>query len=290
MRIPSLTLRVSIVVNCVLGLQAIAVGQDTSATETPAQAWYEYYQQRAASDYELVWSENDLPLDLQKQEILNWTNPLEDGKINGSTFVWEHRGRPIVVGQFFSYLIGGDKRSFCHVFSTLSDEQVLARRKGKTFWNPKLSGESGWHIAADAPPPSASRAIRKIQMSRIAERFSAYTEEASRGKRHLRFLPRPLYRYDESNKDADGGIFAYVVGNDPELLVLIECGLTQNDSAWQYRFAQSTRSTTVAMLNNQQIYRYEDFGGNAASPEAIYLSRHGVETIPSVLPAEKTSE
>jgi hypothetical protein len=257
-------------------------------SETPADAWYNYYRARAAKDYELVLSADEQPLKLKPKAILNWTNPLEDGKINGSTFVWENNGRPVVVGQFCSYLIGNDKRSFCHVFSTLSDEQVLGRRNDKTFWNPKLSGETEWHVAADAPTPAASRAARLLQMKWIARQFSAYTEEATRGKRNLRFLPRPLYRYNESTKDADGGIFAYVVGNDPELLVLVECSQTQNESAWKYRFAQSTRSTTVAKLNDLDVYRYENAGGHPGSQQAVYLSKHGVETIPSVLDTDET--
>lgn len=265
----------------------VAQPSQTSNSETTAKVWYKYYQRRAVDDYQLVWSADDKPLVLRPDAISNWTNPLEDGKINGSTFVWEQNGRPVVVGQFFSYLIGGDQRSFCHVFSTLSDQQVLARRNGKVFWNPKPASESGWQIAADAPTPAPTRPHRMIQMRSLARQFSAYTEERTRGKRNLRFLSQPLYRYDEETKDADGGIFAYVVGNDPELLILIECALTPNESAWRFRFSQSTKSTTVATLADKQVYRYDDVGGASSSSSAVYLSRHGVETIPSSLDTDK---
>ncbi len=270
---------------CFVGLSTVSA--DDPSLETPAKSWYEYYQQRASNDYELVWSDDMKPLTLKPQAIVNWTNPLEGGKINGSSFVWEHEGRPIVVGQFFSYLIGGDRRSFCHVFSTLSDEQVIARRDGKEFWKPELESESGWHVASDSATPAPTRPIRLIQMRNLARKFSAYTTEKSRGKRNLRLLSQPLYRYDESNKEADGGIFAYVIGNDPELLILIECGLTQNDSGWKFRFAQSTKSTTIATLDDKQIYHYDNTEAKASSQSAVYLSRHGVETIPSTLPSSK---
>ena len=120
-------------------------------------------------------------------------------------------------------------------------------------------------------------------MRGLARQFSAYTEEATRGKRNLRFLPRPLYRYDEATKNADGGIFAFVVGNDPELLVLVDCTLKPKERFWRYRFAQSTRSTTVATLDDSEVYRYEGAAKDPASPQSVYLSQHGVTTIPAVL-------
>lgn len=249
-------------------------------SQSSSEGWKDYYRRRASSDYELAWLDNEVPLKFKPSAIVNWTNPLESGQINGSTFVWEHSGRPIVVGQFFSYLIDEDKRSFCHVFSTLSDSPVIGKRNGEIFWKPKLSEKTGWRVATNVPIPASNRAGRLLQMRRLAREFSAYTQEASRGKRDLRLLPQPLYRSDELNKEIDCGLFAYVVGTDPELLILIDCNPTQDAAVWRYRFVQSTQSTTVATRNDTEVYRYEKSGKDPGAPSAVYLSRHGVEIIP----------
>ena len=253
--------------------------EDGSVSESAAETWRAYYRQRAAKDYDFVWSDAELPLELRTSAIANWTNPLETGQINGSTFVWEHEGRPIVVGQVFSYLIGSDQRSLCHVFSTLTDEPVIGRRNGDVFWKPTSGNETDWHVARGAPVHS-NRAGRLLQMRNLARQFKAYTEEASRGKRDLRLLPQPLYRSDAAKMDLDCGLFSYVVGNDPELLILIECDPGQDAPVWRYRFVQSTRSTTVASFKGQEVYRYEKSRSNVESPNAVYLSRHGIEVIP----------
>ncbi|MCO8124184.1 hypothetical protein NHH03_20740 [Stieleria sp. TO1_6] len=257
-----------------VGLQSVASAQT---------AWKDYYQRRAEQDYELVLADQQSPLVLKPEAIVNWTNPLEQGQINGSTFVWENEGRPIVVGQLFSYLIGDDIRSLCHVFTTLSDRQVTGRRNGEVFWQPTPSEKSSWHAFETAPAPASNRAARLLQMRNLARQFSAYTDEASRGKRDLRLLPQPLYRSDETITDYDAGLFAYVVGTDPELLILIECAATQKESSWRYRFVQSTQSTTVATLKNEQVYHYEKSRHDPGSPNASYLSRHGIEIIDAEL-------
>lgn len=266
----------------ILAIAPIAYAQPAdggNVSETAPEAWRAYYRQRAANDYDFVWSDSELPLVLKTNAIANWTNPLELGQINGSTFVWEHDGRPIVVGQLFSYLIGSDQRSLCHVFSTLTDDQVIGRRYGEVFWKPTLNNETGWHDARGTPVHS-NRAGRLLQMRNLARQFKAYTEEASRGKRDLRLLPQPLFRSDATKKDFDCGLFSYVVGTDPELLILIECDLMQDAPVWRYRFVQSTRSTTVASFIDREVYRYEKSRSNVESPNAVYLSRHGVELIP----------
>ena len=59
-------------------------------------------------------------------------------------------------------------------------------------------------------------------MRTLARRFSAtcyYKEEITQ----LRVLPQPLYRFsDEKRGIVDGALFALVVSNDAELLLLLE--------------------------------------------------------------------
>src|SRR5262249_48867842 len=159
--------------------------------------------------------------------ILRWTNPLEEGDIHGVVYVWRLKGRPVVVGQLFSYLNGKGGRVYCHAMHSLArkDEKLTGLREGKPFWTPDSPGVE-MHDVPDARAPGATRAARLVQMKAIARRFSASTEEATRGKRILRLLPTPLDRYRESfSDDADGALFSLVVGNDPEVILLVEKGV-----------------------------------------------------------------
>jgi hypothetical protein len=62
----------------------------------------------------------------------------------------------------------------------------------------------------------------------------------------LRLLPRPLYCYDLANaKDPDpnlldGALFAYVLGTDPEVVLVLEAVGTAEKAEWQYAFARAT--------------------------------------------------
>ena len=68
----------------------------------------------------------------------------------------------------------------------------------------------------------------------------------STDREELRLLPRPLYRY-EPNGDAgkestviDGAVFAFVMGTDPESLLLIEAVKRGEKETWEFGFARRT--------------------------------------------------
>src|SRR5262249_50886127 len=149
---------------------------------------------------------DNVDLELDPKPILRWTNPLEEGSIHGVVYVWRYKGKPVVVGQLFSYLNGKGGRVYCHAMHSLArkEETLTGFRDGKSFGSPAPVGVGG-RVVPDASAPAKNRAGRLAQMKAIARRFSAYTEEASRGKRDLRLLPTPLDRYPEdSPDDADG--------------------------------------------------------------------------------------
>ena len=261
---------------------------DTAPAADAMKAWYAFYQHEAAQAYRFRLEPGNVDLELDPKPILRWTNPLEEGSIHGVVYVWRHKGRPVVVGQLFSYLNGKGGRVYCHAMHSLArqDERVTGLREGKSFWTPEPPGVE-MHDIPDAPPPARNRAARLAQMKAIARRFTAYTEEASRGKRDLRLLPTPLDRFpDESADDADGALFSLVVGNDPEVILFVEKGEKPAGGAvWQYGLVLSTRSTSVALLDEREVWRYDSTGKNPSDPRGGYLSVHGIATLPLDPPA-----
>jgi hypothetical protein len=271
---------------CALSCGALVAQErqnESSAAANAVKAWYAFYHHEAAHAYRFQLEPADAELELDPTPILRWTNPLEEGSIHGVAYVWRHKGRPVVVGQLFSYLNGKGGRVYCHAMHSLArkDEKLTGLREGKSFWTPDSPGVEMRDVP-DAPAPAATRPARLVQMKEISRRFSAYTEEATRGKRELRLLPTPLDRYRESAPEgADGALFSLVVGNDPEVILLVEKSEARpRRPNWQYGLVLSTRSTSVALLDEREVWRYDSSAKNPADPRGGYLSVHGIATLP----------
>jgi len=269
-------------------LVAWAQEKAAAAPETHAvKAWYAFYHKEAEQVYRFTLQPAEVDLKLDPKPILRWTNPLEEGDIHGVVYVWRDSGRPVVIGQLFSYLNGQGGRVYCHAMHSLArkDQQLTGSRNGKVFWTPDSPGVSMQDVP-DAPAPAATRGTRLLQMKDISRRFTAFTEEATRGKRILRLLTTPLDRYPESNPGGpDGALFSFVVGNDPEVILLLEHnGQMAEQATWQYGLILSTRSTSVAQLDEREIWRHDSSGKNPSDPRSGYLSVHGIATLPLTPP------
>jgi hypothetical protein len=250
-------------------------------------AWYAFYHHEAARVYRFKFEPDDADLEMDPTPVLRWTNPLEEGSIHGVAYIWRHKGRPVVIGQFFSYLNGKGGRVYCHAMHSLArqDEKVTGLRDEKVFWTPDSPGVVMRNVP-DAPAPAANRTGRLAQMKAISRRFAAHTEEATRGKRILRLLPTPLDRVrEDAPDDADGSLYSFVVGNDPEVMLLVEKGERPGGAqVWTYGLILSTRSTSVATLDEREVWRYDSTGKDPANPTSGYLSVHGIATLPLELP------
>ena len=261
------------------GLQ-IGGGQEAASDQELQKKWYAFYEADAATSYSIREPGGSSPLSFERKPILRWTNPLEDGQIHGAAYVWSKGDRPVVIGQLFSYLNGRGGRVYCHAFHSLADGPLEGARNGKVFWTPKEKGLE-FQPLATADPPAKTPSKRLLQMRDIARRVSAYTEEMNRGKRVLRLMPQPLYRYRERKGSSDdGAVFALVVGNDPEVLLVVETVDSPFGPQWQYGFARSTRSQCVAHFDRKEVWRYEQGNRPPENPSNTYLSVHGIATLP----------
>jgi hypothetical protein len=288
-RFDLLILFLASVLSCRVCLAQEPPAESPSAANT-MKAWNAFYQHDAEQTYRFTLEPDGIELKLDPKPILRWTNPLEEGSIHGVVYVWRHEGRPVVVGQLFSYLNGKGGRVYCHAMHSLArrDEKLTGLREGKSFWTPDSPGVE-MHDVPKAPAPAATRAARLIQMKEISRRFSAFTEETTRGKRVLRLLPTPLDRFPESDPPgADGALLSFVVGNDPEVLLLVEKDSRSTEGAvWQYGLIRSTRSTSAALLDEREVWRYDSTDKNPAEMRSGYLSVHGIATLP-LEPPERT--
>jgi hypothetical protein len=256
---------------------------DATASTDAMKVWYAFYHHEAEHTYRFQCEPGDGELVLDPTPILRWTNPLEEGSIHGVAYVWRRSGRPVVVGQLFSYLNGKGGRVYCHAMHSLArpDEKVTGLREGKVFWTPEAPGVEIREVP-ESPVPATTRAARLAQMKAISRRFAAHTEESTRGKRILRLLPTPLDRFQEDESEsADGALFSFVVGNDPEVILLVEKGENPTGRPnWMFGLVLSTRSTSVVTLDDREVWRYDSVGKNVSDPRNCYLSVHGIATLP----------
>src|SRR5437868_1288474 len=58
--------------------------------------------QAAAEEYEIRVGEDDKPLELQREPVLQWSNP-DRGEVHGNVFLWTRQGRPLVAGSLFKW-------------------------------------------------------------------------------------------------------------------------------------------------------------------------------------------
>lgn len=277
---------------CCSELRAQDSKTELGTEDNGMKAWYAFYQHEAESVYRFKLDSSDQDLTLDRTPVLRWTNPLEEGSIHGVVYVWRQQGRPVVVGQLFSYLNGKGGRVYCHAMHSLAraDEKLTGFRNGKSFWTPDSPGVELRDVPK-APVPAASRPLRLAQMKEISRRFSAETDEATRGKRVLRLLPTPLDRHPENaTNGVDGALFSYVVGNDPEVMLLVEAVPSQTGSVWRYGLCRSTRSSCRALLDDLEVWHYDSANGNPSDSRSGYLSVHGIQTLPLTPPARPATK
>lgn len=196
---------------------------------------------------------------LVSEPLLRWSNI--HGDEDCTLFLWAAEGRPVAIAQAFSTDRGA---RWLHEFQSLSVELFSLERDGHPVWTP---GEPGLEFKplADAPVPAKTQAQRLSQMHALSRHFAASDDYGNNGSLwQLRLLSRPVYRYakDDENvqaapdaKRTDGAIFAYVVGTDPEMLLLLEARRDGSKSAWHYALAPMTCFALSATLDGEAVWR-----------------------------------
>jgi hypothetical protein len=207
---------------------------------------------REAEAYKIaVASAPDRPLELKKEPVFEWSNPVREGVQQGAVFVWLRDGRPAAVGCIFSQ--PQDKpqgRKLTHELHALDPEKLVVTRPADVLnqWAPRAGLER--KPLPDAPAPAATPGTRLIQMRRLAQEFTGYTVDREGKRWDLRLLPAPLYRYPAAKAGVvDGALFTLIseAGTDPEVLVLIEAKEAGGKLTWEYALGRfSDRDLHVA--------------------------------------------
>src|SRR5262245_14715926 len=165
-------------------------------------------------------------LELKKEPVFDWSNPVRSGLQQGAVFLWLRDGRPAALGCVFSQPAPrfSGRRVF-HEFHALDTEKLMVTRPAGALneWKPQAGlARTG---LPDAGTPAGTPAARLVQLRRLAQEFTGYESDEDGKRWELRLLPAPLYRYTTAKSGVvDGALFALVstAGTDPEVLLLIE--------------------------------------------------------------------
>jgi hypothetical protein len=207
-----------------------------------------------ASAYTIRLEGSDRPLTLRPEPVLKWTNPIA-GTIFGDVFIWTDQGRPEVVVSIYKFYSPLTHRS--NEFHSLALGKVSAARHGTTVWTPSRPGVELKPIPG-AGSPADSTSARLRQMRALAQEFTGRQNSRQGVEREMRLLAQPVYRYENTKEDLiDGGLFAFVVGTDPEVLLLIEARRPSGGGAPEWRFGAARMNSIDLWLNRggREVWR-----------------------------------
>jgi hypothetical protein len=212
-----------------------------------------YLKERAAQLRLYQQPDTQAPLKLTEQPVLrysNWAGLSSDG----ATFLWLSGDRPVAA---VSLSLRRPNNAVYRECTSLWAKPLDCREADATVWAPKNGGLLAQKLK-DAPGPAAGKAQRLAQMRDMARRFEvtwhhSRTDEPTQ----LRMLPSPLYRFAAEKEDIlDGALFAFVLTNDPEMLLLLEAARDKPDAEadWRYTFARMSSLKEVVRLDGQEIW------------------------------------
>jgi hypothetical protein len=290
-----LNLVAALIVSILVLSPAVALSQDTaqdSAEKTTAakkeseavdalrirqrEQWTKYYIQKI-KDYSFHFeSDAEKPLKLLPDSKLHYLNTVRGRETHGEMFIWTSNGKCVLAGSILSYDMAANQRRVAHEFHSFSENKIQGghRQFPVEMEAPGVKFEE----IAGAPKVSKSRALRLVQLRRLAKSFEATTLAGGEVVRPLRALDQPIFRYETENIDDDGAVFAYVTGTDPELLVTIESRSTKDGPKWHFAAARFTDLPITLSYKKAPVWEFNEQSNYAGG----YSCTHGIDFQPSM--------
>ena len=122
-----------------------------------------------------------------------------------------------------------------------------------TLWRPKPGLE--FRPVPEAPARGNPREALR-QLPAMAEEFTATDDFLGKGWSQLRLLPKPWLRYGKAGSGVDdGALFAFAIGTDPEVFLMIESRPDPSGVLrWEYALAPMTSFEVKAFWKGNQVW------------------------------------
>lgn len=221
----------------------------------------------------------DEQLPLRSLPVLRWTNDVRDSHSVGLLSLWVDRGRPVAV--LGSYVWQG---RLIHEFDSISRIRFQAFEKDSLIWEPNEQVEFTTvanKIVVEKSPTGRIRQMKSFA-SKISVTMLGWRRDLS-DREQLRLLPRELYRYPADGHDyLDGAIFAFVLGTDPEALLVLEAIDRNGQSEWQYAFVRQTSAGLDAVRDGVSIWQVNPHPPRSA-PNGLGFTFDSKSSIPAMV-------
>jgi hypothetical protein len=185
------------------------------------------------------------------EPIFRLDNPVSQVK-DSAIFLWTDpaTGRPEATIQMFRAPTG----YWIHDWTSLSTGPIVAEVGRRAIWRPTPG--LTFRPVPEAPAPAATPQTRLRQLRAMAEEFAATDDFLRAGWSELRLLPKPWLRYGKVGSGIeDGALFAFAIGTDPEVFLMIE---SRPDPAggfrWEYALAPMTSFEVRAFWKGKQVW------------------------------------
>ena len=100
-----------------------------------------------------------------------------------------------------------------------------------------------------------------MQMRSLLRSFSGSISDAKEGRQELRPLPSPVFRYSQPDQGViDGGLFVFARSTNPELFLLIEAQVVQNERRWMFSPARMTGRDCELRYLAEQVWSQPTVG------------------------------
>ena len=255
-------------------LAAVLADETPVDGDTPAarQARIDYLKLRASECKLFKAGVPDQPLELTKEPLLRYTNPVRGLKLSdGATFLWLDGERPLAASTWSLRGPGNIWREF----TSLSAEPLACVREERTLWSPKTGGLMNQLLPEAAAP--LSNAVRRLaQMRSLARRFSGVVHLPPDESviTELRLMPQPMHRYKQETPDIlDGALFSFAEATDPEALLLLEARRGERDGEyeWRYTLARMTSVRLIMRLDDKECWSVVNYWPAPKSPDDPYM-------------------
>jgi hypothetical protein len=240
------------------GAFALAADKPAENTEIEKQRATEALElcRRGAREYRLSLDDSrHTELELKTDPVLRWSNP-SVGSIHGVVFVWTDKGRPAAIASIFKWFDPHTHMAF--EVHSLSETPLTGMLGDRAVWKSSRAGIE-FKPVDGAPDPAETATGRLTQMRAISKDFTVEKTDRDNGsKQRMRPVTQPIYRYQSAPaKIADGAIFAFVEGTDPEVLLLLEAREGTNGPAWQYALARMNSVVFHVTYKDREVWTTE---------------------------------
>lgn len=197
----------------------------------------------------------DQELKLNKSPVLRWTNPTV-GRVYGTVYLVTNDNRPTMIISPYKWF--KPYRSLEVECLSVASSEVEARRNGKVVWAATKPGVE-WKAVPGEPAVGKTPLERQRQMKQLAQDFTAelvdQRSNESGEKLQLRQLTQPIFKYESAAQHiVEGGVFAYVVGTDPEVFLLLEAYESDGKSQWRYGAARMNSDQLTVKYRNEDVW------------------------------------